>query len=116
MFTRHFASLLRAVAVTGALTAAAVGTAGLANAERPMSPTDKEFVQSLTAADIEFSSPAAVVELAGSVCDAFADGHTYDELFDVAMADTDLTADQTDILLSDSVWYYCPELLPEITT
>ena len=114
MFTRPISSLLSAIAVAGALTAAALGTAGLADAERPTSSVDTAFLNDLTKADIAFDDPSAAVELAGSVCEAFADGNTYNELFNVTMSETDLTEDQANTLLFDSVWYYCPEFIPDI--
>jgi Protein of unknown function (DUF732) len=115
MFTSPIASLIRATAIAAVIGAASLGTAGLAHAERPMSSTDKEFLQSMADADIAFENQSAAIELAGTVCDAFADGYSYEELFVTAVEETDLTTDQADILISESVWYYCPELIPEIT-
>jgi hypothetical protein len=114
MFTIPVSTVIRATAAAVVISAISVGGAGIANAERPMSDLDQEFLLSLSDAGITFDNPSTAVDLAGSVCSAVADGYSYDDLFEVAMDETDLSADQADTLLFDSVFYYCVDLLPYV--
>lgn len=118
MFTHPVAAALRTTAAAVLLGAAAVTTAGIAHAERPMTATDQEFLQSLDSAGIAFAHPTAAIDFAGSVCDMVANGYFFEELAGaVATSETDLsalTAEQTEVLLFDSVYYYCSDLLPNL--
>jgi Protein of unknown function (DUF732) len=108
MFHRT-ATLIRAAAVAAMLTAAALGTPGLASAERSLTVNDQAFLDGLQAADIGFDSPAAAIEVAHMICEDMADGASYGDLLDEIVAATDLSFEQADTLADDSIWYYCPE-------
>jgi hypothetical protein len=108
------ANAIRAAATAIVIGAVSLGTAGLAYAERPMSDNDQAFLNSLSEAGIGFADPAATIALAGAVCDDVAAGSSYDDLFKVTTERTDLSADQADALIFDSVFYYCVDLLPYV--
>ena len=108
------ATAIRAAATAIVIGAVSLGTAGFANAERPITDNDAAFLDSISSAGIGFDDPAATIALAGAVCDDLAAGSSYDDLFEVTTEQTDLSADQADALIFDSVFYYCTDLLPYV--
>ena len=108
------ANAIRAAATAIVIGAVSLGTAGLAHAERPITDNDAAFLDSISGAGIGFDDPAVPIALAGAVCKDVAAGSSYDDLFKATTKHTDLSADQADALIFDSVFYYCVDLLPYV--
>jgi len=107
-------SLIRTAAVAAVLAIASVGTAGLAGAETPLTADDVDFLNGLRAAAIGFDDPARMIDVALTVCENMYDGAKYGDLVNEAMSSVSgMRRNQAEVLITDSIWFYCPEFIAE---
>ncbi|MBV8965283.1 MAG: DUF732 domain-containing protein [Mycobacteriaceae bacterium] len=105
MFSRGFTVSLAGMAVT----AAAFGLAGWANA----SSVDDDFVAAVAQTGISVNNPQQVVTTGKNVCTALNRGTSANQIFSQLTMQYDLTTAQAKTFVVDSVQTYCPEHLQD---
>lgn len=112
---RPIASTIQAVAVAVSVAAVSLGTAVVSHAEPTLSKSDIAFLDDLREVGITFQDPERMIDVALNMCQNLDDGVAYSDLVSETMSSVSgMRRDQAELLVSDSIWFYCPEFVTEI--